>query len=263
MKSEIISYAKSLGITEAGIAGDGESWSAVVCLFPYFSGVREGADLSVYAYSLDYHKIVDTYLEKIEKFIQGLSPHAKTSRHVDTGAPRDKELAHMAGLGFYGRNSLIINEKYGSFAFIGYVMTDLALPSDAPLDKTCASCGACQAACPGSAISENGFCAEKCASKISQTKGELTKEQQDILKKSGYIWGCDICQNVCPHNKNVRHTNLLPFTENLVFTLSKDELESLSDQEFKQKYGNRAFSWRGRATILRNSKILSVLKRKK
>ncbi len=255
-------YIHSLGIDMAGVVGDGATRSAVVCLFPYYSGYREG-NISIYAHSVDYHIIVGAYLKKIAEFIKDSFPGTETSYYVDKGAPNNKQMAYSAGLGFYGRNSLIINEKYGSYVFIGYVMTNLALKPDTPILKTCMECGECEKFCPADAITREGFLPDKCASKITQTSGELTEEQEELIKKSGYIWGCDICQKVCPHNKNASHTNIHEFKKEILQGLSSNELEGISNSQFKEKYGNRSFAWKGRRTIARNAKILEGLKNDK
>ncbi len=254
-KNSLLEYAKFLGIPFVGIAGDGATYSKAVCLFPYFTGKKNMGNLSMYAYGKDYHAICADFLLKIADFIKEHFPSAKTEIHVDKGEGNDKEAAYLAGLGFYGKNTLLINETFGSFVFIGYVETDVILPPDSPLSAKCLGCGKCEKACPGGALKDGKLDETKCASHISQKKGELSKEETEILKKSGLIWGCDTCQTVCPHNAATKITPIRAFSENHIYSLSyQDE----TNKEFLELYKDRAFSWRGKSVINRNLEVLSL-----
>lgn len=250
MKEKIISYIKSTGIEKCGIASyNGKS--AIVCLFPYFRGHEEG-NLSLYARSIDYHIIIKEKLSAVCNYITSLSPSASCEIFADIGPEVDRRLAYDAGLGFYGKNGMLINDELGSWFFIGYILCDLVLEDDKPLNKTCIGCNKCIESCPGGALGEK-FNIEKCASHISQKKGTLTPEEESILKKSKLIFGCDTCQMVCPHN-NIKPQPMAEFTENLIHSLKLEELETLSGREFLRKYKDRAFSWRGLGVLLRNLK---------
>ncbi len=254
LKEKIFEFARSQSITEAGVAPCGEG-CALVFLFPYFCGEHKDRNISLYACAPDYHKVVMGYLEKIEEYIRGLCPDARTKCYADIGPERDKSLALLAGLGVKGENTLLINKKYGSFVFVGYIETDLDLPCDAPLDETCLKCGACKAACPGGALGDtNDF--EKCASHISQKRGELTQIEREILLKSHLAWGCDACQLACPMNKGAEYTPLDEFKQDHIYRLEYGELCALSNSEFREKYKNRAFVWRGKKIICRNLKLI-------
>lgn len=253
LKKKIIDFAASIAIEKCGIT-EHNGKSAVVCLFPYFSGFREG-NLSLYTHSLDYHKIIAEKLSCISSFIKSIAPECKTECFCDTGPKVDRLLAYRAGLGFYGKNGMLINSEYGSFFFIGYVLCDLDLTPDSPVENECIGCGKCFEACPGKALSEHGFDISKCASHISQKKGILTKEEEDILKKSGLAFGCDACQKVCPHNKKVDFA-MEDFTKNLMPEINLQDIKKLSNRQFMEKYGNRAFSWRGKNLIQRNLELL-------
>ncbi len=251
IKNKIKEYAASLGIEKCGIAPYKDGCAAVF-LFPYFCDIDDG-NLSLYARAEDYHAIVNGLLSKICAFINSLSPSAAKGAYCDTGPHIDRQLAYLAGLGFYGKNRMLINDDFGSWFFIGWIECTLPLAADAPLQKHCFSCGRCVAACPGNALAD-GFCAEKCASHISQKKGTLTAEEEAILKKNPSVFGCDICQRVCPHNRG-KAGAMAEFTKNLKRSISARELEPLSNREFMRKYKNRAFSWRGKNVLLRNLKL--------
>lgn len=258
-KENILSYVRSLGIPVSGIAGDGITYSQIVCLFPYYTGRKNEGNISMYAYACDYHEIVSCYLLKIALHIQSLSPSSETKIHVDKGEGDDKKAALAAGLGFIGKNTLLINEEYGSFVFIGYVETDLILEPDVSLESTCLSCGLCEKHCPSGAIKNGKINPSLCASSISQKKGILSSAEEEILVKSGLIWGCDICQTVCPHNQTPLISPLTEFHSDLLFSLSPLHM---SNKEFFSAYGNRAFSWRGKAILNRNMEIHSMHEKK-
>ncbi|MBQ8807957.1 MAG: DUF1730 domain-containing protein [Clostridia bacterium] len=252
MKNKILSFINSIGIQKCAVASyDGKS--AIVCLFPYYCGEKEG-NLSLYARGLDYHLVIREKLSLVCEFIKTLAPHTVCEIFSDIGPEIDRYLAYKAGLGFYGKNKMLINDDYGSYFFIGYILCDLDLPPDTPLEKECIGCNRCIESCPGKALGES-FDTDKCASHISQKKGDLTESEIAILKKTGLVFGCDMCQRVCPHN-NIMPKPMKEFEEDLIFALSLPDLENLSNREFMKKYKNRAFSWRGRGVLLRNIKIM-------
>ena len=228
--------------------------SIIVCLFSYNVKINEKSNISSYAYGTDYHIVVKKKLERLSEILtdNGFSAQCYT----DTGALSDRYLAFNAGLGFYGKNGMLINHKLGSRFFIGHIITDCMLDADKPVDNyMCMGCGKCIDACPSGAIKDGFLFDEKlCASYITQKKGELSDREQDIIKKSGYIWGCDICQNVCPYNSNPLKTSIEEFKENLIYNLDIDE--NMSNREFKRLYGDRAFSWRGKNILIRNADLL-------
>lgn len=222
--------------------------SVIVCLFSYKPSCEKKGNLSLYARGEDYHKVADRKLAVITEILINHGYRAKT--FCDTGDLCDRHLAYMAGLGFFGRNRFLINEKYGSYTVIGSVLTDADLEPDTPLDMTCLDCGRCIAACPSGALTKNGYDAHRCVSYITQKKGNLSESEQESVKKSGFVWGCDICQSVCPHNKNAAPTAISEFDADLIDSLTDDMAES--NRQFRKEFSRRAFSWRGFDVIKRN-----------
>ena len=226
--------------------------SIIVCLFPYHNGLDYGDSMSCYARLPDYHVVVMDYLNRICDFIRNEKPECTLMPYTDNGPLADKYLAYLAGLGFYGKNTLLINETYGSFCFIGYIITDLELAPDTLVMQSCDGCNACLQSCPGKALAdEHAFCAKRCVSYITQSK-QMSEEQERILRMQNSVYGCDICQNVCPHNRNIPVTPIPEFMVPLSESPEKEELLTMSNREFKRKYGNYPFSWRGKNTILKN-----------
>ena len=229
-----------------------EAKSIIVCLFPYANGGGGAKNVSKYARIPDYHRVAGAYLRKICDFIREKEPNCRLMPFADNGPLVDKYLAYRAGLGFFGKNTLLINETYGSFCFIGYIITDLPLQADTPLERTCQNCGACMEHCPGKALGENfDFCVQNCVSYITQTK-TINEDQRHILDSQPYIYGCDLCQDVCPHNRNVPKTPIPEFSVPTLQHLEKNDIELLSGREFKQKYASYPFSWCGKGAVLKN-----------
>ncbi len=227
--------------------------SIVVCLFPYFTKENGAAqNLSKYACIPDYHTVVMERLKKICSFIKSQKPDVCLAPFTDTGPLADKYLAYQAGLGFFGKNTLLINDKYGSFVFIGYIITDLELLPDSPSDKTCLGCGECINSCPGRALSNKfGLNAEACVSYITQLKTASTAQKQ-ILSAQSSVYGCDICQDVCPHNRNVPRTPIEEWKYPKLCRLEEETISAMSKREFRRVYKEFPFSWRGKDALLKN-----------
>ena len=245
-----------VGITSAELFNNAQNShykSAITALFPYYTGEISGANLSRYTYGKDYHIVAKEYLLKVAEHFS----LENYEIHADIGPSIDRQLAINSGLCFKGKNTMAINEKYGSYFFIGYIVCNESLDFDKPCTNTCMNCKKCISACPGSAVNDDfTIDSGKCASHISQKKGELSPHEISLIKKTGLCFGCDICQAVCPHNKNAQITPIAEFKEDIISSLSISDIENLTNREFKEKYGDRAFSWRGKSVLVRNLKIL-------
>ncbi len=249
LKEEIKASAKTLGIEQTGFCIH-EGKSAVCCLFPYYVNDGKNTNISMYARGIDYHILAK------EKLSALLSPFTKNFEiRVDIGPVDNTEVAYKSGLGVIGKNRLLINDALGSYFFIGYALTDLEIEPDTPISGSCLNCNRCILACTGGALSFDGFDITKCASHISQKKGELSEDEIKILKKSKLIWGCDTCQEVCPMNK-VPLLAMAEFKTDRIPYLKKEDIENLSNREFNEKFSGRAFTWRGKAVLLRNMELL-------
>lgn len=225
--------------------------SIIVCLFPYYTGEDVESNISKYARIPDYHKVVKEKLDIICEYIDKKTS-SRCEAFCDTGLLHERYLAYISGLAFRGVNTCLINEKYGTYFFIGCIVTELELESDKPQEKECIKCGKCKNVCPGQAIDGKFHIdVNRCVSYITQLK-TITDEQKKILKGQNMIYGCDRCQDVCPYNVNAKKTPIEEFYKKRVKKLEKNELESLSNREFKEKYNEFAFSWRGKGAILKN-----------
>ena len=232
--------------------------SVIVCAFPYYTKEKLDSNISRYCYGQDYHLVIKEKLNKICEEIKDIDNNFEYEVFADNGPLVDRYLAYLAGLGYYGINNNLITDKYGSYFFIGYIVTNYDLKPDKPIDKKCMMCNKCVKYCPGNALEGNyKINPKKCVSYITQKKEELTNEEKNKMKNNGSIFGCDVCQVVCPHNKNIEETHIKEFTTNLITILSSEEINSISNKEFKRRYKDRAFSWRGRNIIKRNIDVIN------
>ena len=198
----------------------------------------------------DYHKVLDEKMDQIINYIKQKIPEFKYFKCVDTKPIDDRFWAHQAGIGFFGKNGLLINPKYGSYIFIGNILTNLELKPSKILNMNCKLCNKCVENCPVHAISENGINSRKCLSYLTQKK-DLTENEKKQINQC--IYGCDICQKVCPHNKINKGYH--EFEPSGIEFINVDKYEKLSNKKFKEKYGNLSGSWRGKKIIERNIKI--------
>lgn len=222
----------------------------IVFLVPYYSG--ECVNISRYAASRDYHIYLDSITERLSQILEGEALGVKFKGYGDHSPIDERDAAAKCSLGVIGDNGLLINEKYGSYVFIGELICDiepdlLALTSVGSV-KFCEHCGACRLACPTGRLTDPE---QPCLSAITQKRGSLTDPEKELIKKTGTVWGCDACQEACPHNENPKTTPIKFFCEDRITNLTSEILADLSDGEFS----SRAFSWRGRKTLLRNLDI--------
>lgn len=225
--------------------------SVLVCLFPYYTGEHKERNISRYAMVTDYHMIAGEYLNRFCKALQEVFPQNQFEPFTDNSPIREVSAAFHAGLGRRGKNGLILHPKYGSYVFIGEVVTDLVLQPDQPLNPgECIGCGKCQKVCPKGALQSDGsVCLERCRSHITQKKGELTDWEIGQIQDGGLIWGCDICNDVCPMNQEAKVLTPVPeFLESAVAVLDAQTAERLLK--------TRAYNYRGKKTILRNIQLL-------
>ena len=233
--------------------------SAIVCLFPYYVEHKDPSNLSRYTWATDYHLVINEYFKKLIEKLQIINTDAQFSIHCDTSPLADRYMAYLAGLGFYGKNNCFISPKWGSYVVIGTILTTLELEPDTPLTQSCMECNRCITACLGQCLGHDEFKFDTCKSYLTQKKGELTSEEEHIIAKTPLVFGCDVCQEVCPHNKDIP-TTPIPEFQSVEPYIDIDELDSLTNKEFKAKYGHRAFSWRGKKILMRNQEIIESKK---
>jgi len=221
-----------------------------------------------YAYGRDYHKIIGKRLKKLETFIRELAPDHSTKSYVDTGPILERAYAEEASIGLIGKNSCLITEEYGSWVFLSEILTTLELEPDRrkyPPTKDFSACGGCRRcidACPTGAIVAPGVIdSRRCISYLTiEHKDEIPKEFQKAIALTKRIYGCDICQEVCPHNQKKSKITVdeefksTPLAGN---TLKKSEILALkTDEQFLKKFAGSPLMRAKRQGLQRNLQAL-------
>ena len=252
--------AKGYLLERAGIPATG---TAILFPIPYVMTAdvdNPTRNLSLYAVPRDYHGYIQKLSDTLIPALRDAFPAHRFALFADHSPIREVDAAARAGLGVVGQHGLLITPEYGSFLFIGEIITDAdylsvtgsqppCFPDEPPL---CEGCGACVAACPGGC---EGTDRTGCLSALTQKKGALTPDEVEAIRQNHLVWGCDVCQLVCPHNARAvregRDTPIPYFREHRVIRLDIPSLDAMSEEEFAA----RAYSWRGRAVIRRNAEL--------
>lgn len=210
------------------------------------------------SWGIDYHDILKERLQNLIDYITeaaGNEPELRFKPMVDTGELIDVVVAQRAGLGFIGKNGLLITEEFGSYVYLGEIITNIPFEPDIPIDSQCGSCTKCIDLCPTDALLGDGrMNGQKCLSYQTQTKGFMPLEYRPKIRT--IIYGCDICQQVCPFNKGKDfhfHDEMEPDPE--VVTPLLTPMLTISNREFKDRFGSLAGSWRGKKPLQRNAII--------
>ncbi|MBQ8869184.1 MAG: epoxyqueuosine reductase [Oscillospiraceae bacterium] len=226
--------------------------SVITFLFPYKTPAPKKRNLSLYCIGLDYHTIIQNKLSAVCSELSELFPKNTFVSFCDNSPIHETQAAYLSGLGYLGKNSLIIHRKYGSFCFIGEIVTDLEFDSYSSPLGFCLGCGECLNACAGGALKISDgqvYLLEKesCVSHITQKKGALTERQVDLISENGLVWGCDNCSIYCPMNKQAEDTYIDEFYLSQMPVLSEQNVDDISE---------RAYAYKGKEILLRNLGII-------
>ena len=225
--------------------------TVVTFLIPYCVKGVTSANVSRYAYAEDYHFYFKELSEKLEK---SFPRHFRSA--CDTSPINEVGAAIKSGLGSVGKHGLLINKRYGSFVFVAEFFSDLPLNStvfsgieERKGGQVCRGCNSCVRACPSGGIKDK----TRCISFVNQKK-RLDEGDEETIKKSGMVWGCDICQEVCPENEKAEETEIAFFRNNLTPILNEKTLNNLIEEG---TFPRRAYAWRGEKTVRRNDIIIT------
>lgn len=245
--------------------------SIIVVGMNYYTDAEEGpgtpphdpdrAIFARYARGDDYHDVMTKRLRELLRFLQEQAgPEAEGRVYVDAGPILEREVARRAGLGWFGKNTLLINTRRGSYFFLGEIVTNVALEHDMPSVGGCGTCTRCLDACPTGAILEPyKIDSRRCLSYLTiELKGPLPEEFRPALSASGNrIYGCDICQEVCPFNQRRSVPTTDPEFQPREITSNPRlvDLLLMSEEEFREKFKNSPAKRAKRRGLLRNVAI--------
>jgi epoxyqueuosine reductase len=239
--------------------------SAIVVLLNYFPqkvlSNETGPMLSKYAYGEDYHEVVKGKLAKLFDFIGAEIAPVQGRYFCDSAPVLERAWAVKAGLGWIGKNGLLINRKLGSFVFIGELFVDIELEYDRLHEKNyCGNCTRCLNSCPSSAfVAPYRLDARKCISYLTiELKGELPEDLKPALKNR--IFGCDICQDVCPWNQRLTPHNVREFIpREELFEFSSSDWENITNESFNGLFSKSALKRAGYSKLKQNiANVMSV-----
>ncbi|MBI5476034.1 MAG: tRNA epoxyqueuosine(34) reductase QueG [Ignavibacteriales bacterium] len=230
--------------------------SIIVVAINYFHPQKSIKDsvgrVSRYAWGNDYHVVVKEKLVKLWEFILTAKPDSKGIINVDSGPVMEKLWAKRAGIGWQGKHTLILDKDVGSWIFLGSIITDIKFDCDMPAEDYCGNCTLCIDSCPTNAIiAPYQLNASKCISYFTiEHSDDVSK---DVVNKMGnWIFGCDVCQSVCPWNKNtptgVAEFKPKEFSSGLEF----DKVLAMSEDEFKNIFSNNPIRRRGLKGLVEN-----------
>lgn len=224
--------------------------------FPYYhTGENVENGFSIYTKRRDYHNVVQHYLNQICKFIEGLG--GKALGFVDSNTLPERYIAYLGGVGFIGRNNMIITKKYGSYVFLGEILTDLEFPCQdmRTLEEIkgyteCGECRACYQECPSKSINAAKINPSICLSYLTQKK-ELELAEINLLKDN--VFGCDYCQLKCPYNQEVITNVLEEFATLPEMNEPLTTYSAMDNRYFKEKISQTSCGWRGKNVLRRNA----------
>ncbi len=205
------------------------------------------------SWGTDYHVVLKKKLDMLEEFLRSKHVDIRTKSMVDTGELSDRAVAERAGIGFSAKNCMIITPEFGSYVYLAEMITNVPFEPDEKIEDQCGTCNKCVDSCPtGALVNPGQLNSQRCISFLTQTKGLLPDEFRS--KIGNRLYGCDTCQTVCPINKGKDfhlHPEMEPDPE-IAKPLLKPLL-TISNREFKEKYGHVSGSWRGKKPIQRNA----------
>ena len=232
--------------------------SAVVVALDY-GGRQPPGTVARYARGADYHDVVVARLRDLHRWLEGeIGTAVPGKAYVDTGPILERDLAQRAGLGWIGKNTMLINPERGSFFFLGALLLDLELETDPPFESDrCGSCTRCLDACPTDAfVAPRVMDATRCVSYLTiEHRSAIAAELQPLMGE--LLYGCDICQDVCPWNqkfaREASDPDLAPSAENVA--PEPEELIALTDEGFRSRFKGSPMKRAKRAGLARNAAI--------
>ncbi|MGL4451841.1 MAG: tRNA epoxyqueuosine(34) reductase QueG [Sarcina sp.] len=235
--------------------------------FPYLHDEKyKNNGFSLYTRGEDYHNVVHKYLKEICEIIENHG--GKALAFTDSNTLPERYIAYIAGLGFAGKNNLIITKDYGSYVFLGEIITNLDIGYDdvrtydeISLFKECGTCEVCYKECPTNSINRFKKNSNICMSYITQKKD---MDEKFLKIMNGRIFGCDSCQLECPYNIDIKYSQIEEFKpKDFVEKATTDEMIKINNALFKATFKGTSCGWRGKNIIIRNAMIRKALYEKR
>ena len=239
--------------------------SIIVCSLFYFPGNHPNniagnfAKISRYAQGTDYHIVFLEKVRELEKFIKGLIPSLNSKSYTDTGHILEKYFAQKAGIGWQGKNSLIISPDYGSYFFIGVIITDFEFEPDWAIHDYCGTCVRCINSCPTNALVQPRVLDSNLCIAYWTVEAKPDEQIPEIIKQKNpdWIFGCDICQEVCPYNRKLLDiTEIDAFINPDNFYFDLNNLEEFSKDDFNKKFVKSPIKRRKYEGFITNARLL-------
>lgn len=237
--------------------------SVISFLYNYYPSEKQGEGdnykIAKYAYGRDYHKVIKKLLLKMLSILREAFGPVEGRAFVDSAPVMERQWAAKSGLGWLGKNGLLINRELGSFFFIAELIIDTELEYDEPVKDYCGNCTACIDACPTGALTEPGVLdASKCISYLTiELKSEIPKSFNEQYDQ--WIFGCDICQDVCPWNKFAKPHNESNFApKKALLDWQKDDWNGMTEEDFDQLAEGTAMKRTKYYGLKRNINFLST-----
>ena len=236
--------------------------SIVVVLYNYYSmpdGTERGYVISKYAQSQDYHGVMKSKLEELGRNLVAAAGSGSYRSYSDAGPLPERDLAQQAGLGWFAKNTMLIRPGLGSFTFIGVLLTDLELAPDQPFEADrCGTCTRCLEACPTDAfVAPRVLDARRCISYLTiEAKSDVPEALRTGVGDN--LFGCDICQDVCPWNQRfARETSEPAFRPDPARPWpTLEEILRLDEEAFDARFGDTALERPGLAGLQRNARVV-------
>jgi epoxyqueuosine reductase len=241
--------------------------SVVAVALSYNTGMDDAAEargwgaVARYARGRDYHDVIRPRLATLAAFIgERAGPGVRSRAAVDTSAVLERELAARAGLGWIGKNTNLLSERLGSYVFLGVVLTTAPLAFDEAVADRCGTCRACLDACPTEAfVAPYVLDARRCISYLTiEHRGDIDADLTPAV--GGWIFGCDVCQEVCPWNRKAERGHERAFDVGQPFP-SLDEIVAMDEAEFRARFRGSAITRAKRAGLARNAMVVATNRR--
>ena len=229
-----------------------ESVIVVGMSYAFDSKAETDGFISRYSRGDDYHQVMEEKIKAGINYLESIYDGLKTAFNIDSGPVLEKVLAQQAGLGWIGKNTLLVNDRYGTYIFLGEIFINKSLDFDKRTEDKCEDCQACLDNCPTNSLATPYYLNYRtCRSNLTQLKGILNQKQERLI--GNCIWGCDDCQVACPYNQNIPkglHKEFEPKIRGDIVEILKYDRKN-----FPKKWLNTALSWRGMRVIQRNALI--------